>query len=132
MKLTTSLVIILSLSLLLARGSAIAGNSSPILSVSPKVCVIGEEKQVCELTLHFEWKLAQEQDICLFENDKQVQCWQKTSQAKLSHKAYVQVETVYSLINRQTGNKLAQTKVEIQSSHLKTQRRRLRSPWSFF
>jgi len=132
MKLTTSLVIILSLSLLLALEEAIAKNSSPVLSVSPKVCVISEEKQICELTLNFEWKLTQEQDICLLENDKQVQCWQKTSQAKLSHKAYVQIETVYSLVNPQTGNKLAQTKVEVQSSHLKTQRRRLRSPWSFF
>jgi len=132
MKLTTTLVIIFSLSLLLALGEAIAKSSNPTLSVSPKVCVISEEKQVCELTLNFEWKLAQEQNICLLENDEQVKCWQKTSQAKLSYKAYVQVETVYSLINQQTGNKLAQTKVEIQSSHLKTQRRRLRSPWSFF
>ena len=71
-------------------------------------------------------------DICLLENDEQVKCWKKTSHANLSYKAYVQVETVYSLINQQTGNTLAQTKVEIQSSHLKTQRRRLRSPWSFF
>lgn len=132
MKLTTSFVIIFSLSLLLALGNAVAKNSQPTLSVSPKVCVISEEKELCELTLNFEWKLAKKQDICLFENDEQVQCWQKTSQAKVSYKAYVQVETVYSLINQQTGNKLAQTKVEIQSSHLKTQRRRLRSPWSFF
>ena len=132
MKLTTSLVIIFSLSLLLALGDAVAKNSKPALSVSPKVCVISEEKELCELTLNFEWQLAQDQDICLLENDEQVKCWKKTSHANLSYKAYVQVETVYSLINQQTGNTLAQTKVEIQSSHLKTQRRRLRSPWSFF
>ena len=132
MKLTTSLVIIFSLSLLLALGDAVAKNSKPALNVSPKVCVISEEKELCELTLNFEWQLAQVQDICLLENDEQVKCWKKTSHANLSYKAYVQVETVYSLINQQTGNTLAQTKVEIQSSHLKTQRRRLRSPWSFF
>lgn len=132
MKLTTSFVIVFSLSILLAQGDAIAKNSQPSLSVSPKVCVLSEEKTLCELNLNFEWKLAQKQDICLLENGEQVQCWQKTNQAKLSYKAYVQVETVYSLVNQQTGNKLAQTKVEIQSSHLKTQRRRLRSPWSFF
>lgn len=132
MKLNTSIVIIFSLSLLLTLEDAVAKNSSSMLNVSPKICVMGQEKQVCELTLNFEWKLTQQQDICLLENDKQVQCWQKTSQAKLSYKAYVQVETLYSLVNPKTGNKLAQTKVEVQSSHLKTQRRRLRSPWSFF
>ncbi|SFB91144.1 DUF3019 domain-containing protein [Pseudoalteromonas denitrificans] len=132
MKKSIRIVIIFLLFFILAQQNCFALGQGALLNVSPKVCVISEKVSMCDLNLRIMWQLAETQNICLYENGKKVKCWQQNNQAKMTHKAQVQIETVYSLVNTQTGKILAKTKVEVQSSHLKTQRRRLRSPWSFF
>ncbi|MGX1112317.1 hypothetical protein ACSSVW_001722 [Pseudoalteromonas sp. MBR-15] len=102
------------------------------LAISPKVCVVLQQHDFCDLQLKISWQVAQPEDVCLYQNNQQIQCWKNTRKAQLHHKARVQVETIYSLINPHTGSKIATAKVEVQSTEAKTTRRRLRSPWSLF
>ena len=103
-----------------------------LFDVSPKVCVVFQQHEFCDLELKISWQLTHPQDVCLYQNDQQVQCWQNMQKGRFSYKARVQVETIYSLVNPHTGSKVATAKVEVQSTEAKTTRRRLRSPWSFF
>ncbi|WP_404340623.1 DUF3019 domain-containing protein [Pseudoalteromonas mariniglutinosa] len=105
---------------------------APHFDISPKVCVVMEQHDFCDLELQLSWQLAMPQDVCLYENNQQLGCWQQSSQGQHQYKARVQVETIYSLINPLTGKQVATAKVAVQSTDAKTTRRRLRSPWSFF
>lgn len=102
------------------------------LSVSPKVCAVSEQHEFCDLDLQFNWHSYTSSDVCLYHNDEQLQCWQQQRSGHFNYKARVQVETIYSLINPHTGALIASTQIEVQSAHAKKNRRRLRSPWSFF
>ena len=102
------------------------------LNVTPKVCVVSEQQNFCDLELNFDCQIAQPLDVCLYQNSEQLFCWQQAQLGRLNHKARVQVETLYSLINPHTGDLLATARIEVQSTQAKTTRRRLRSPWSFF
>ncbi|MGO2332928.1 MAG: DUF3019 domain-containing protein [Pseudoalteromonas nigrifaciens] len=101
------------------------------LDVSPKVCVVSEQHDFCDLNLQFKWQQAVVKDVCLYQQNTQIRCWQQQGSGQFSYKARVQVETIYSLINPHTGDSLASVLVEVQSTHTKKQYR-LRSPWSFF
>jgi len=102
------------------------------LSVSPKVCVVSEQQDFCDLDLKFTITLPQAMDVCLYQQKQQLKCWQKMQFTHFEYKAHVQVETIYSLINSHTEKPIATASIEVQSTHAKTTRRRLRSPWSFF
>lgn len=101
------------------------------LDVSPKVCVVSEQHDFCDLNLQFKWQQLAVKDVCLYQQNTQIRCWQQQGSGQFSYKARVQVETIYSLINPHTGDSLASVLVEVQSTHTKKQYR-LRSPWSFF
>ncbi|WP_418607267.1 DUF3019 domain-containing protein [Pseudoalteromonas sp. US3C1013] len=101
------------------------------LNASPKVCVVSEQQEFCDLELKFKWQLSEPSDVCLYQQDTQLQCWQGVKKGQFSYKARVQVETIYSLINPLTGVSLASVQVEVQTAYAK-KKHRLRSPWSFF
>lgn len=102
------------------------------LGVSPKVCVVSEQQGFCDLDLNFTISLPQAMDVCLYQKNQQLKCWQQVKLTQFEYKAHVQVETIYSLVNSHTEEQIATASVEVQSTHAKTTRRRLRSPWSFF
>ena len=103
-----------------------------ILTVSPKVCVVSEQQEFCDLDLEFALNMPYKMDVCLYHEKQQLQCWQQVTAERFNHKARVQVETIYSLVSPHTDELLATTRIEVQSTRAKTTRRRLRSPWSFF
>ncbi|MEH6393489.1 DUF3019 domain-containing protein [Pseudoalteromonas sp.] len=103
-----------------------------ILTVTPKVCVVSEQQEFCDLDLKFALNMPYKMDVCLYHERQQLQCWQQVTTEQFNHKARVQVETIYSLVNPHTDELLATTRIEVQSTRAKTTRRRLRSPWSFF
>ncbi len=107
-------------------------NSRNELLISPQICVVSESKQVCELTLTIKWFTAENKSVCLLENEIQIQCWQDQNQAIFVHRTQIENQSTYSLVDLQTGIQLMQEQVQVQSSQIKTKRRRLRSPWSFF
>ncbi|ASM49317.1 hypothetical protein PESP_a1167 [Pseudoalteromonas espejiana DSM 9414] len=102
------------------------------LNVSPKVCVVSELQEFCDLDLKFNWQLEAPSDVCLYQQNKLIKCWQEQAFGEFEYKARVQVETIYSLINPHTGVLIAKTHIEVQSADAKKSRRRLRSPWSYF
>ncbi len=101
-------------------------------TVSPKVCVISQVQDFCDLDLKFEWQGDVVGDVCIYEQSKKIHCWQQQRAGEFNYKARVQVETIYSLINSKSGVLIAKAQVEVQSTHVQKSRRRLRSPWSFF
>jgi hypothetical protein len=123
------LMVILFLAPLLMPFSRVHAAS---FTVSPKVCVISHVQDFCDLDLTFEWQGDMVGDVCIYEQSKKIHCWQQQRAGEFNYKARVQVETIYSLINSKSGVLLAKAQVEVQSTHVKKSRRRLRSPWSFF
>lgn len=111
--------------------SNISVAKAPSLNVSPKVCVVSEQQEFCDLELKFQWQLSVPTDVCLYQQARQLQCWQGVKKGQLSYKARVQVETIYFLINPHTGATLASVHIEVQTVYTK-KKHRLRSPWSFF
>ncbi|WP_394192080.1 DUF3019 domain-containing protein [Pseudoalteromonas atlantica] len=103
-----------------------------ILSVSPKVCVVSEQQDICDLDLKFTVSLPKKMDVCLYEQSQQLQCWQQVKVASFNYKAHVHIKTLYSLHNPHTDEQIATASIDVQSTRAKTTRRRLRSPWSFF
>ncbi|WP_372760300.1 DUF3019 domain-containing protein [Pseudoalteromonas sp.] len=111
--------------------SGVSMAKTTMLYVSPKVCVVSEQQDFCDVNLQFSWQQASANDVCLYQHTTQIKCWQQQQTGQFNYKARVQVETLYSLINPHTGASLANVLVEVQSAHAKKQYR-LRSPWSFF
>lgn len=105
--------------------------TSVTLNVTPKVCVVEREQPNCEINLDFLWLSPSIEPLCLFENDKKIQCWQQR-EIEFRYKARIQVDTVYWVAHGDKGDTLLQSKVQVQTSEIKPTRRRLRSPWSFF
>jgi hypothetical protein len=103
-----------------------------MLSISPKVCVVSEQQEFCDLDVKLTVSLPKKMDVCLYEQKQQLQCWQQVQVASFDYKAHVHVKTLYSLNNPHSDEQLATASIEVQSAHAKTTRRRLRSPWSFF
>ncbi|KPH63978.1 hypothetical protein AMS58_01555 [Pseudoalteromonas porphyrae] len=115
-----------------ALWSELAFAKQDILTLSPKVCVVSEQQEYCDLELKLTLNMPKKMDVCLYQESSKLQCWQQVKIAKLDHKARVQVATIYSLIDPHTDELLATARIEVQSTRAKTTRRRLRSPWSFF
>ena len=107
--------------LLLFFGGFPSHAQASLFDVSPKVCVVFQQHEFCDLELKISWQLTHPQDVCLYQNDQQVQCWQNMQKGRFSYKARVQVETIYSLVNPHTGSKVATAKVEVQSTEAKRQ-----------
>ncbi|WP_171036157.1 MULTISPECIES: DUF3019 domain-containing protein [Pseudoalteromonas] len=123
-------LMLIVLTVFLFSPPVVAQNAS--LKVSPKVCVVSEQQAFCDLDLKFNWQQPSPSDVCLYQQNKLIKCWQQQAVGEFEYKARVQVETIYSLINPHTGVLIAKTHVEVQSADAKKSRRRLRSPWSYF
>ena len=105
---------------------------TPELILTPEVCMVQNSDDACNVEVSLSWSLEAAQDVCIMLAQTPLKCWQNSAAGQFSYKAEVQFQTVYSLVNRKTGDVLATAKVAIQSSNTKSQRRRLRTPWSFF
>lgn len=115
-----------------AQGVCKEPSATANLNVSPKVCAVEQQSQRCELAVELNFELQNAADVCITYSGSPLKCWQNATKGNFSYTASVQFGAVYSLINRQTGVTLAQAKIDVQSVNIQTQRRRLRSPWSFF
>ncbi len=102
------------------------------LTVSPNVCAVQNSQDGCHLDIKLNWQLPTANEVCLSVSGKPLKCWINAATGSFSYKAEVQFQSVYSLVNRQTGEVLASATIDVQSANIKAQRRRLRSPWSFF
>ena len=93
------MVILFLAPLLIPLGNAQAAS----FTVSPKVCVISQVQDFCDLDLKFEWQGDVVGDVCIYEQSKKIHCWQQQRAGEFNYKARVQVETIYSLINSKSG-----------------------------
>lgn len=116
----------------LLYSSGVLAHDKPLFQLAPTVCMVQNSDDVCQIDVNFEWQLQAPQDVCVLRNQTPLKCWQNATEGRFSYKAEVQFGTVYSLVNRKTGEQIASAKIKVQSSNTKSQRRRLRSPWSFF
>jgi hypothetical protein len=103
-----------------------------IFTVTPSVCMVQNSNDKCQAEVNLSWSLRTKQDVCLLHNEHLLKCWENSKVGSFVYKTDVQFETEYYLINRESGVEIATTKVVVQSSNTRAQRRRLRTPWSFF
>ena len=101
------------------------------LVVTPKICAVDSTISHCDVNIIVQWSQQSRDEVCLYENKTVVQCWQD-QEINYHHKASIQFDTVYLLSRTDQGEVLDKVKVQVQNSQLTPQRRRLRSPWSFF
>ncbi|WP_105170641.1 DUF3019 domain-containing protein [Pseudoalteromonas sp. T1lg24] len=114
------------------NSAGVAAQQKAHFQLAPAVCMVQNSDDVCQVDVNFEWQIKKAEDVCILRDQTPLKCWQNATEGRFSYKADVQFGTVYSLVNRKTGKQIASAKIKVQSSNTKSQRRRLRTPWSFF
>ena len=77
--------------------------------ISPKVCVVLQQHEFCDLELKISWQTNFLKICVCFKITNKFNAG-TTAKRAFSHKARVQVETIYSLVNPHTGSKIATAK----------------------
>lgn len=116
----------------LLQGLNASALENTYFKLTPAACVVKNSGDVCQIEVNFEWQITDAADVCILRDQTPLKCWQDATKGNFSYKADVQFGTVYSLVNRKSGEQIATANIKVQSSNSKFQRKRLRTPWSFF
>ena len=96
-------------------------------NVSPQTCVAEQAEQNCTALLTVTWHSQTPQNVCLFIDDSQLQCWHNSSAGQWQQQMNWP-NAVLSL--RHNNTPIIQTELNVLSR--KPKRRRIASPWSIF
>lgn len=112
-------------------GSKITADSRVKLSIQPLTCVVRKQGDNCQMTINAKWQSDQPIDVCFFQDDQQLLCWQRKNFAAQQFDVSLNSDMIFSL-KLANGELVAQQKVQVNSSSSAQYRRRLRAQWSFF
>ncbi|MCF2857648.1 DUF3019 domain-containing protein [Pseudoalteromonas sp. SMS1] len=110
---------------------AVPQSSKAALTIKPIICMVQSIGQMCEMTIAVQWHAETVDDVCLFQDEQKLQCWQNTRQAKAKLNIALGQDMVFSLKNAKMET-LASQKVKVNAAISRKYRRKLKSDWSFF
>lgn len=100
------------------------------LKVTPSVCIVREKGQLCKMRVTAHWESNVPVDVCLYSNEKQLNCWNNQTDVKQVFDIALDKKLIFTLRNKQET--LATQYVKVNASQSNKYRRRLRSQWSLF
>lgn len=122
---------IITLSALSLSPCAAAQDPTVELTLTPRLCVLGEAEQECQGSITLRWQAQALTNTCLFQDGhtEPLHCWQQTSLGEftLAPKAN---RTVRFYLADGGGAVLAEGKFQVLQQH--TVHRKRRNPWSFY
>lgn len=108
--------------------------AAPLLEfkLEPNICIAREVGDSCEMTAHIVWQLTDSNDVCLWQNQQVIKCWQQQSQVAERLSIRLEQESMFRLVEHPSERVLAEHKVKINYQVNQRYRRRLRAEWSIF
>jgi hypothetical protein len=100
--------------------------------ISPKVCVARVVGENCTMTAQIKWRSREKVNLCLFQNQLKLRCWQNTEMADESLKIKLLKQSNMALISDESKKVMATKKINVQYQVNQKYRRRLRADWSIF
>lgn len=100
--------------------------------LQPTICITKQVGDPCGMTVTVHWQTSAPADLCLWQNDSEVACWQQQQQVQEAIPISLQKQSTFTLISKNQQTELARQAVNINYQTSQRFRRRLRSQWSIF
>lgn len=84
----------------------------------------------CQMTVTVQWHNDEPIDVCLFQNDTRLNCWENVHNIKTKIDISLEQDMLFTLKNEQ--RMFATQQIKINTALPTKYRRRLRADWSFF
>lgn len=106
-------------------------NSAVSFTLSPRLCVLGEDERECSGTVTLQWRTSNVLSACLFQdgNTRPLQCWNQQTLGHYTLIPHADKSMRFYLANPD-GTVLAEGWFEVLQQQ--TARKRRRNPWSFY
>lgn len=98
----------------------------------PLICVTTKVGDTCQLKLNVKWRTNIIGDVCFYQNEQQILCWQQQKEAQKTIQVALVKSSIFSLKQKGLDKPLIQQQVTLNYSQSERYRRRLRSQWSIF
>lgn len=105
--------------------------SNDLLSVTPKICIVEQAGDSCEVQLKVQWQSLLPLSRCLYQNKEQNLCWYSKKQVSQALIFEIDQSQSFSLLDEK-NEVLAFQQVKLNTHEPKKYRRRLRADWSLF
>lgn len=107
--------------------------TSPVthFSIKPYTCIVNKLGDTCQLTATVEWQAMENINVCLYQDNREMFCWNNVAKGKKVLPVNIS-ETTQFVLSQKINQVLASQKVKIASATPMKKRRRLRSDWSIF
>lgn len=121
------------LSLLVCFNSFANGihKSDNLLAVTPKICIVEQVGDSCEVRLTVQWQSLLPLSHCLYQNEQENVCWYNQKQVSQAFIFEINQNQFFSLRDHK-NQVLAAQQVQLNTHVPKKYRRRLRADWSLF
>ncbi len=98
--------------------------------VTPQVCLVDQQQQLCQLELSLSWQSQQQLSLCVYLDQQQLSCWSAQRQGQLKSAVGLTGPAILQLRDPKQQVLLSQQLNVL--SRQPERRRRLVAPWSVF
>lgn len=108
-------------------------NSQNTLSlvIKPITCVVKSLGEACQMTANIAWQSPISQDLCLFQNELRLKCWEKQHTVSELIDVTLDKTMIFSLRDKNQRLLVEQT-IKVHALSSSKYRRKLKSDWSLF
>ncbi|MEP4888428.1 MAG: DUF3019 domain-containing protein [Aliiglaciecola sp.] len=107
-----------------------AWSNSPSWHVQPKVCIVENLGDTCEMVLTMHFKNLAPGAYCYYQGQTPLNCWTDAPPEKTLVIRFIEETTLY--LKSQDGSVILSHTMDIKARANKKQVRRVRQPWSLF
>jgi len=120
------------LTLILSASPTVAASQlqATKFEIVPLTCVTKYKGQLCLMNIKLDWQLNKASDVCFYQNDQQLACWNNKREHTQKFQIQLQENSVFSLKTRHSNQEIIKQTVKI--NFINQYRRRLRPQWSIF
>ena len=108
--------------------------STPLLKLSPEICITSADKKSCDIEVTLEWGELTNKTICIISDYKDLKKWCSTSPNihALTVNISADRDIQFVMIDKDTHETIAGVKLKVTPASPPQVRRRYRNPWSLF
>ncbi|WP_371411725.1 DUF3019 domain-containing protein [Shewanella halifaxensis] len=107
---------------------------TPLLKLSPEICITSADERSCDIEVTLEWQTLTNRTICIISDYKDLKKWCGTSPDihDLTVNISAERDIQFVMIDKDTHETIAGVKLKVTPASPPQVRRRYRNPWSLF
>lgn len=107
---------------------------TPLLKLSPEICITSADERSCDIEVTLEWQALTNRAICIISDYKDLKQWCSTSPDihALTVNISAERDIQFVMIDKDTHETIAGVKLKVTPASPPQVRRRYRNPWSLF